>query len=106
MRRLCGKIFGHTHRQQGATLHEAPAAKGQTREAISYFCRNFLSYQQIGKNAVKLDLLASISIHPVFIVSLLKKYYGDRLLHNAVQVEDDAEYEIDSILYHGGCLCH
>ena len=26
MRRLCEKIFGHTHWQQGATLHEAPSA--------------------------------------------------------------------------------
>ena len=35
MRRLCEKIFGHTHQQQGATLHEAPSAKGQTKEAAS-----------------------------------------------------------------------
>ena len=56
--------------------------------------------QEIRRNAVKLDLLASISVHPVFNVSLLRKYYGDRLLPKAVQVENDAEHEIDSILRH------
>ena len=55
---------------------------------------------------MKLDLTASISIHIVFNVSLIKKYYGDRFLPNAVQVEDDAEYKIESILYHQGCLYH
>ena len=46
-----------------------------------------------------------MSIHPVFNVSLLRKYYGDRLLPKVVQVEDDAEYEIDLILHHQGCPC-
>ena len=56
--------------------------------------------QEIGRNAAKLDLPASMSVHPVFNISLLRKYYGDRLLPKVVQVEDDAEYEIDSILRH------
>ena len=43
MCRLCEKIFGHTHWRQGATLHEAPAAKGQTRKAMCYFCGTLLS---------------------------------------------------------------
>ena len=55
---------------------------------------------------MKLDLPASISIYPVFNISLLKKYYGDRLLPKVVQVEDDDEYEIDSILHHQGHLHH
>ena len=55
---------------------------------------------------MKLDLPASMSIHPVFNISLLKKYYGDRLLPKAVQVKDDAKYKIDLILYHQGHLCH
>ena len=42
-RRWCEKIFGHKHWQQGATLHKALTAKGQTREATSYFCRTILS---------------------------------------------------------------
>ena len=55
---------------------------------------------------MKLDLPASMSINPVFNVSLLKKYYGDRLLPKVVQVKDDAEYKIDSILLHWGRLYH
>ena len=62
--------------------------------------------QKIRKNAMLLDLPASISIHPVFNVLLLKKHYGDRLLPKVVQVKDDPEYEIDSILYHRGHLRH
>ena len=64
------------------------------------FIGSFQVIQEIGRNIMKLDLLASMSIHLVFNISLIKKYYGDRLLPKAVQVKDDAKYEIDSILYH------
>ena len=47
---------------------------------------------------MKLDLPASISVYPVFNVSLLKKYYRDRLLPMAVHINDDTKYKIDSIL--------
>ena len=53
---------------------------------------------------MKLDFLALISIHPVFNISLLKKYYGDQFVPKSVQVRDDTEYEIDLILYNWGCL--
>ena len=92
---------------QGAPLHEAPAAEGQTREAVSYFCRTLLSNTGDWKKCnAKLDLLASISVHPVFNILLLRKYYGDRLLPKVVQVEDNAEYKIDLILHHQGRPCH
>ena len=55
---------------------------------------------------MKLDSPVFISIHPVFNVLLLKKYYGDGLLPKVVQVEADAKYEIDSILCYQGCLRH
>ena len=41
------------------------------------FVMPFISSQEIKNNAMKLDLLASMAIHPVFNVSLLEKYYGD-----------------------------
>ena len=62
--------------------------------------------QEIRRNTEKLDLLASISVHPVFNVSLLRKHCRDRLLPKAVQVEDDAKYEIASILYNQGYPRH
>ena len=46
---------------------------------------------------MKLYLHNSMSIHPVFNASLLKKYYGERLLPKVVQVNDDTEYKIDLI---------
>ena len=39
----CKEIFGYTHWQPSATLQKAPAAKGQTREAMSYFYKTLLS---------------------------------------------------------------
>ena len=60
----------------------------------------FRVIQGIGKNAVKLDLPVSISVHQVFNVSLLRKHYRGRLLPKAVQVEDNTRYEIDLILCH------
>ena len=64
------------------------------------FVGPFRVIQEIGRNAMKLDLPASMSKYPVFSISLLKKYYGDRLVHKAVQVEDDTEYKIDLVLHH------
>ena len=66
------------------------------------FVGPFQVIQEIGKNAVKLNLQVSMSIHPVVKISLLRKYYGDKLLPKVVQVEYEAEYEIDSILHHQG----
>ena len=106
MHRLYEKIFAYTHQQLSATLHEAPAAERETREAASYFYRTLLSNPGDWKNTIKLDLPASISIHPVFNILLLKKYYRDRLLPKVVQVEDDAKYKIDLILHHQGYPCY
>ena len=65
------------------------------------FVGHFQVIQEIKRNAMKLDLPASISIHPVFNITLLKKYYRDILLPNSIQVKDDAEYKIDSFYITG-----
>ena len=41
--KLCEKIFRYTCWQISATLYKAPAAKGQTGEAMSYFHSTLLS---------------------------------------------------------------
>ena len=64
------------------------------------FVGPFQAIKEIGRNAMKLDLPASMSLHPAFNIFLPKKYYGDRHLLKVVQVKDDAKYEIDSILHH------
>ena len=43
MCRSCEEIFRYTCEQPSATLHDAPAAEGQTREAALYFCRTLPS---------------------------------------------------------------
>ena len=48
------------------------------------FIGPFQVSQEIGRNTMKLDLQASMSVHPVFTVSLLKNYYVDQLLPKAV----------------------
>ena len=60
----------------------------------------------MGRNAMKLDLPALLSVHPVFNVSLLKKYFGDQFLPKVVQIEDNPEYKIDSIFHHWGYPFH
>ena len=62
----------------------------------------FRVIQEIRRNVLKLDLPASMSVHPVFNVSLLKKYHSNSFLPKVVQVEDDTEYEIGLILHYQG----
>ena len=70
------------------------------------FVGPFQVTQDIGRNNMKLDLPASMSVYQIFNISLLKKYYRDRLLPKAVKVENNAAYKIDSILHHWGHLHH
>ena len=51
--------------------------KGKPRKLHPIFVGPFRVTQEIKRNAMKLDLQPYISIHPVYNVSLLKKYYGD-----------------------------
>ena len=90
MPRPCEKIFGYPCWQLSAPLHKAPATEGQAREALAYFCRTLLSNLGNWKKCNEARFTSFNIRTPVFNVSLLKKYYGDRLLPKVVQVEDDA----------------
>ena len=55
---------------------------------------------KIGNTAFKLKLPEDLKIHPVFHVSLLKPYQGFQREPDGVEVEDDKEYEVESIVSH------
>ena len=71
--------------------------KDKPGKLLPFFVGPFRVIQEIRRNTIKLDILAPMSVHPVFNVPLLKKYYRDRL-PKEVQVKDDAKYKIDLIL--------
>ena len=58
--------------------------KDKPRKLNPIFVGPFRVSQEIGRNAMKLDLPASILVHPVFNVSLLKKYCRDLFLPKVV----------------------
>ena len=53
---------------------------------------------------MELDLPASLSVQPVFNVSLEKNNYGDRFLPKVIQVKDDIKYKINLFLHYQGYL--
>ena len=107
MCRPCEKIIEYPCWQLSAPLYKAPATEGQAREAWAYFYRTLPSNLGNWKKCNEARFTSfNVCIHPVFNVSLLKKYYGDKLLPKVVQVKNDTEYKIDLILYHWGYLCH
>ena len=51
--------------------------------------------------AYRLDIPATLAVHNVFHVSLLKKYSGMHISPDPIKVEDaDAEYEVEKIVGH------
>ena len=60
----------------------------------------------IGYNAAKLELPLRMKVHPMFNMVLLKGHHVQRLLPNAILVDDDAEYEIEKILNNCGHPWH
>ena len=62
----------------------------------------FKVVQAVGRNAFKLDLPVALRVHPVFNVSLLRRYTGDRMLPTPVAIDDETEYVVDRIVRHQG----
>ena len=56
----------------------------------------------VGCNALKLDMPVMLRVHPVFNVSLLWQYMGDRMLPAPLAINDKTEYIVDSIVRHCG----
>ena len=57
---------------------------------------------RVGENAYTLDLPSSLhKLHPTFNVTLLKKYIGSVIPPpDAIVVDNEDEYEVESILAH------
>ena len=62
----------------------------------------FKVVRAIGRNVFKLDLPVALRVHPVFNVSLLRRYTGDRMLPAPVAIHDETEYVVDHIVCHQG----
>ena len=56
--------------------------------------------QAVGCNAFKLDLPVMLRVHPVFNVSLLRWYTGDRMLPAPLEVDNKTKYVVNSIVRH------
>ena len=84
MSRLNEEIARYPCRRSSTPIYKAPAADGQASKARFYFHGSLPNNLEITRNAIKLDLPTSISIHAVSNISLLKIYYGDQVLTKIV----------------------
>ena len=66
------------------------------------FVGPFRVVKAIGANAFELALPETMRIHPVFNVSLLRKYHGAYHPPGPIIVDGEQEYEVDCILRHRG----
>ena len=64
------------------------------------FIGPFRAIQSVGANAFKLQLPESMKVHPIFNVSLLRKYHGEYSPPGPIIVEGEAEYEVERIIRH------
>ena len=64
------------------------------------FVGSFQAEEQIGANAFKLTLPATMQIHRAFNVSLLWPYQGEYKPPVPIEIEGKAEYEVEKIIQH------
>ena len=72
--------------------------KSRPRKLQPLYIGPFKVIRMVGHNAFKLDLPVTLRVHPVFNVSLLWQYTGDRMLPEPLAVNDKMEYIVDSIV--------
>ena len=53
-------------------------------------------------NAFRLALPNTMQVHPVFNISLLQPYQGEYKPPGPIEVEEEAEYEVEKIIRHHG----
>ena len=55
---------------------------------------------QVGANAFRFTLPNTKRVHPVFNISLLQPYRGEYKPPGPIEVEKEAEYEVEKIIRH------
>ena len=118
-RTVKAKLIGQSQRDKTAADHARRSAKIKegdfvllsTRylqlKAISgkmkpRFVGPFCVLCAVDANAFELDLPATMRVHPVFNVSLLRLYHGVYSPPGPIIVEGEVEYEVDRIIRHRG----
>ena len=69
--------------------------KAVTRKLKPMFIGPFQVETQVGANAFKLTLPATMRVHPVFNISPLQPYQGDFKPLRPIVLEGEAEYEVE-----------
>ena len=66
------------------------------------FVGPFRVLHAVGANAFELELPMTMKVHPVFNVSLLRRYHGVYSPPGPIIVEGKLEYEVERIIRHQG----
>ena len=76
--------------------------KAARRKLKPRFKGPFWVEAQVGANTFKLTPAATMWVHPVFNISLLRPYQGYYTPPGPIEVEAEAEYEVDKIIQNHG----
>ena len=74
--------------------------KGVGNKLKPKFVGPYKVLKQVGSNAFKLEIPLAMGVHPVFNVSLLKKYLGSLARPAPIEIDGEAEYEIEALVGH------
>ena len=74
--------------------------KAVTRKLKPRFLGPIRVEEQIKANTLRLTLSAIMRVRPVFNIPLLQPYQGDYKPPGPIEVEGEAEYEVEKIIHH------